>query len=296
MTKLSEEMKSVKSLVAEEMEKLLIIPKTPEKSLMGAMRYSVLPLGKALRPFLLITTAQMFDVPKNISVRPAACLELIHVAMQIHDDLPIMDNDDLRRGKPSNHKKYNEWTALLAGDALIARAFNVLAGENTLIEPPLKCELVSEMARTLGYTGLLGGQMLDMMAPQKEDLKLLDVKRMHEMKSAQLFVFACEAGAIMGKADYQARQALKEYAAHLGLIFQITDDLLDVEGSVEETGKDTRKDVEAGKATYVSFVGVDQARKMAKALVPNCLSALAIFGSEADLLRDLAKYMAERTK
>ncbi len=293
MTRLSDAMKETATLVDAELDKLLQMPKTPESRLVEAMRYSCLSGGKRLRPFLLLTSADLFNVTKSGALRVAAALEMLHCYSLIHDDLPCMDNDDMRRGKPSCHIQFDETTAVLAGDALLTRAFDVIASEPSHSDPNIRCQLVLELARASGYTGMIGGQMLDMMAGNL-DMDLVEVTRLQQMKTGRLIGFACEAGAIMGKAPYNERQILKAYARDIGLAFQIVDDLLDVEGSVEEMGKRVRKDVDADKATFVSFVGEEEAKKQAETLASQAISYLDIFDEKADLLRDLARFIVER--
>jgi farnesyl diphosphate synthase len=218
---------------------------------------------------------------------------MVHCYSLIHDDLPCMDNDDMRRGKPSCHIAFGETTALLAGDALLTRAFDVLADEKTHSDPVVRCQLVVELARAAGMNGMIGGQQLDMMAGDI-DMDLVEITRLQQMKTGRLISFACEAGAIMGKAPYNERQILQAYAKDIGLAFQIADDILDVESSAEVMGKNVRKDVDAAKATFVSFVGVDEAKKQARTLVEQAVSYLDIFDARADMLRDLARFVVER--
>ncbi len=295
MNVLLDEMKEIAAEVNEELDKLLPTPNTPEGRLVEAMRYSAISNGKKLRPFLLIKSAALFDIPRSASLRLAAALEMVHIYSLIHDDLPCMDNDDLRHGQPSCHKKFDETTALLAGDALLTRAFDVIADEKTCTDAVLRCQLIMELARAAGATGMMGGQMLDMMAADLE-MDLVEVTRLQQMKTGRLISFACEAGAILGKASFSDRQILKDYAKDIGLAFQITDDLLDVEGTVEEMGKSVRKDVDSSKATFVSFVGVDEAKKRAQSLIEHAVACLTPFGEKADSLRLLAKFIISRRK
>jgi len=293
MSELLEEMKEIAEAVNNELDKLLPVPNTPEGRLVEAMRYSAISNGKKMRPFLLIKSAALFDIPRSASIRLAAALEMVHIYSLIHDDLPCMDNDDLRHGQESCHKKFDETTALLAGDALLTRAFDVIADDKTCPDAVIRCQLIMELARAAGATGMMGGQMLDMMAADL-DMDLVEVTRLQQMKTGRLISFACEAGAILGKASFKDRQLLKDYAKDIGLAFQITDDLLDVEGAVEEMGKSVRKDIDAGKATFVSFVGVDEAKKQADALIESAISRLAPFGEKAASLRLLALFITHR--
>ncbi len=293
MTRLSDAMKECGVLVENELDRLIVVPNTPEKKVAEAMRYAVLGGGKRLRPFLLMEVAGLFNVTPAGALRAGAALEMVHCYSLIHDDLPCMDNDDMRRGKPSCHIAFGETTALLAGDALLTRAFDVLADEKTHSDPLVRCQLVIELARAAGVNGMIGGQQLDMMAGDI-DMDLVEVTRLQQMKTGRLISFACEAGAIMGKAPYNERQILMAYAKDIGLAFQIADDILDVESSVEAMGKNVRKDVDAAKATFVSFVGVDEAKKQARTLVEQAVSYLDIFDARADMLRDLARFVVER--
>lgn len=293
MTRLSDAMKECGVLVENELDKLIVVPNTPEKKVAEAMRYAVLGGGKRLRPFLLMEVAGLFNVTPAGALRAGAALEMVHCYSLIHDDLPCMDNDDMRRGKPSCHIAFGETTALLAGDALLTRAFDVLADEKTHSDPVVRCQLVIELARAAGMNGMIGGQQLDMMAGDI-DMDLVEVTRLQQMKTGRLISFACEAGAIMGKAPYNERQILMAYAKDIGLAFQIADDILDVESSAEVMGKNVRKDVDAAKATFVSFVGVDEAKKQAKTLVEQAVSYLDVFDERADMLRDLARFVVER--
>lgn len=275
----------------------------PESRLFQAMRYSTLNGGKRLRPFLVMTTAQMFNVGRSNALRVAAAVEMVHSYSLIHDDLPAMDNDDLRRGKPTCHRQFDEATAVLAGDALLTRAFEVLASPATHSDPTVRCMLVQELAKAAGPHGMVGGQMVDILTERhsesgsQEDGPVMDVAaitRMHQMKTGRMIAFSCMAGAILGKAAPQLRQALQAYAHDLGLCFQIVDDLLDVEGTAEELGKSPGKDAASGKVTFVSLLGLDRARAQAEALAEQAVYHLKPFDAEADLLRDVAAYVLSR--
>ena len=295
MNNLLAAVKQTATAVQAELEKLLPVPSTPEKQVVEAMRYSVLAGGKRLRPFLTMQSAGLFDVPADQALRVAAALEMLHTYSLIHDDLPAMDNDDLRRGKPTCHKQYDEATAILAGDALLTRAFGVIASPNTLSEPAVKCQLCAELAKAAGaFGGMVAGQMLDILAEQNDETTVTDLTRLQEMKTGRLFGFACDAGAIMGKASFEQRQALKAYSRDIGLAFQIIDDILDVEGTEGEMGKAVRKDLDAHKATFISLLGLEQARQKAFELSKQAVSCLDIFDEKADLMRLLAQYIVER--
>ena len=271
-----------------------------QKTIYAAMNYSLLAGGKRLRPILMEETYRMFssvyetENERDVIESFMSAIEMIHTYSLIHDDLPAMDDDDLRRGKPTCHKQYDEATAILAGDGLLTRAFEVLASDKTWVDPVVRCELISLLGNAAGMHGMVAGQMLDLMSEGDLELSLTDIVRLQALKTGRLLVFACEAGAVLGKASFEERQALKAYAADLGLAFQITDDILDIEGSVEKMGKNLRKDVKAGKATYVSVVGVDAAKKKAKELIAHAIEMLKPFGDKADLLRDLALFILTR--
>ncbi len=266
---------------------------TPEARVFEAMRYSTLAGGKRIRPFLVIACADLFDVSRSCSERVAAAIEMVHTYSLIHDDLPAMDNDDLRRGMPTCHKQFDEATAILAGDALLTLAFEVLAGDETHRQPEVRTELVLEMARASGARGMVGGQMLDLWA-EEHKLDIPEITRLQRMKTGALITFSCNAGAILGRADEHRRIALNGYAHDVGLAFQITDDLLDVSGTAAELGKATQKDEAAGKATFVSLLGLERARDQALILADQATKHLEVFGEKGNILRDLAKFVVER--
>lgn len=272
-----------------------VIPRSDglERRLYDAMRYSALGQGKRLRPFLVLCSAGLFAVPRTPALRTAAAVELVHCYSLIHDDLPAMDDADLRRGRPTNHKQFDEATAVLAGDTLLTLAFEVLSDARTHDDPKVRCDLVGALARAAGGEGMCAGQMVDLLA---EDMTLdLDaIIRLQRLKTGRLIRFSCVAGAILGQADEQARAALSAYADDLGLAFQIADDLLDAEGSEADVGKSLRRDQAAGKATFVSILGLDGARARARELAERAASRLDHFGGEAKLLRDIADFVIER--
>lgn len=294
MSNLSLAIKETSAEVAAEMDRLLPLPNTPERRVVEAMRYSALSGGKCLRPFLVMQSAGLFGIEKERAVRVAVALEMIHCYSLIHDDLPAMDNDEMRRGQPTAHIKFDEATAILAGDALQTRAFGIIAAEDALFEPAIRCQLIAELSKAAGMNGMIGGQMLDILAEQMDDMDLPEIIRLQQMKTGRLFSFGCEAGAIMGKASHEERQALKAYARDVGLAFQITDDILDVEGDVESMGKAVRKDLDAHKATFISLLGLEKAKEQADALSYQAIASLENFDEKADLLRDLARYIVER--
>ena len=287
--------------VAEEVEDTLDRLLTPpaglapgEARLWEAMRYATLGGGKRLRAYLAVEGAAMFGVDRAGALRAGAAVECLHAYSLVHDDLPAMDDDDLRRGKPTTHKAFDDATAILAGDALQTLAFEILADPGTHADGAIRAELCLALARAAGAPGMVGGQMVDIAAetaPAPFDLET--IKRLQALKTGALIRFAVEAGAILG-GDAAARAALGRYAGHLGLAFQIRDDLLDVEGDPEAVGKGVRKDANAGKATFVSELGIDGARKAAGAEVEAATAALAPFGDRARRLREAAEFAIHR--
>jgi len=274
---------------------LLTIPDDPRADLYRAMRHAAIGGGKRLRPVLVFATARLFGVDRECAARAAIAIEAIHVYSLIHDDLPSMDNDDLRRGKPTVHKIYGEATAILAGDCLHALAFEMLAESATHADPFVRAELVLDLARAAGPSGMAGGQMMDIEA-EKASFDLPTITRLQAMKTGALIASAVEAGAILGKAPADARTSLRGYARDVGLAFQIADDLLDFEGEEEKIGKRVGKDQAAGKETFLSLLGVDRAREQARLLVDQAIKHLQSFGEEADLLREIARYTLERDR
>ena len=290
---LSEALAQVAEAVNAELEHLLPLPDGPESRVVEAMRYSALDGGKRLRPFLVMQSAGLFNVSPSSALRVAAAIEMVHCYSLIHDDLPCMDNDDLRRGRPTNHKAFDEQTALLAGDALLTKAFEVLAAEATHSDPAVRCELVWELAHASGSSGMVGGQMVDLRAAEFS-MDVAAITRLQQMKTGRLFEFSCIAGAVLAKAPLQLRHSLRSYSHDMGLAFQIADDLLDVEGDVETVGKQTGKDADAGKATFISLLGIDRARSQALMLSDQAIQHLAPFDEKADLLRATAKFVVNR--
>jgi len=265
----------------------------PESQIFEAMRYSVMAGGKRLRPFLVIASADLFNVPRSCSERVAAAIEMIHTYSLIHDDLPAMDNDDLRRGKPTCHLRFDEATAILAGDGLLTLAFEVIADSKTHDSAKIRADLVVEISHAVGPQGMVGGQMLDLVA-EKNILGMPEITRLQRMKTGALINCSCQCGAILGKASDTQRHLLNAYAFDIGLAFQIVDDLLDIESKPEELGKATNKDKDAGKATFITTLGVDRARSQAEILINQAIKHLEIFGQRGNLLRDLAKFVIER--
>jgi farnesyl diphosphate synthase len=297
-TELAAAMTHVAGVVESELTSLLPPEEGAEARLATAMRYATLGGGKRLRAFLVMQGAELFAVSETCAARVAASIEMLHAYSLVHDDLPAMDDDDLRRGKPSTHKAFDEATAILAGDALQARAFEVLAEPDTHSDPQARCELVAALGAAAGARGMAGGQMIDMLAPKlMEGGKTLDapaVTRLQSLKTGRLIQFSAEAGAILGRAPSAQRHLLAGYGRDLGAAFQIADDLLDAEGSTEETGKRTGKDQVAGKATMVAVLGVARARQQADMLARQAADHLDGFGDRAALLRALAAFVVAR--
>lgn len=276
---------------------LLPVPADTSARLVEAMRYAAIGGGKRVRPLLVCSTAALFGVSRDAALRAGAAIEAIHVYSLIHDDLPCMDNDDLRHGKPTLHKAYDEATAVLAGDALHALAFEILADDATSEDPFTRSELILTLGQASGMSGMAGGQMMDMVADAEGVVyDLHTVTRLQQLKTGALLAAAVEMGAILGKVAPQGRAHLRAYARDIGLAFQIADDLLDVEGDIEKAGKALRKDSEQGKQTFVTLLGVDRAREQARALVDQAELRLASYGAEADILRALARYIVERDR
>ena len=269
--------------------------------LAAAMRHGVLAGGKRLRPFLVSETARLFGVPEARALLAGAALELVHCYSLVHDDLPAMDDDDLRRGQPTVHRAFDEATAILAGDALQTLAFEVLAGEAVHPDPRVRAELVLMLARASGLGGMAGGQMLDLEAEGRFAggvplaLSEADVRRLQAMKTGALIRFACTAGAVLGEAGADRRAALEAYGATIGLAFQIADDLIDLEGDAASAGKATGKDAGRGKGTLVSLHGAAWARAELDRLVAEASRHLQPFGPAANLLVETARFIAFRT-
>jgi len=272
---------------------LLEMPDDPRADLYRAMRHAAMGGGKRLRPMLVSATAQLFGVDRDCAGRAGLALECIHVYSLIHDDLPAMDDDDTRHGKPSTHKAFDEATAILAGDCLHALAFELLADPLTHADPYVRVELLADLSRASGPNGMAGGQMMDLEA-EKTSFDLPTVTRLQAMKTGALIAAAVEAGAILGRVPVEGRKHLRGYARDLGLAFQIADDILDVEGDEELAGKALRKDENAGKETFLSLLGLDRAREQARMLVDQAIAHLASYGPEADLLRDIARFVTAR--
>jgi farnesyl diphosphate synthase len=263
-----------------------------EGRLFEAMRYAALGGGKRMRPFLVLESARLFSVSEACAMRVACAVEMVHCYSLVHDDLPAMDDDDLRRGRPTVHRKFDEATAILAGDGLLTAAFSVLADPLTHADPLVRSDLVRGLADAAGPDGMVAGQMIDLIAEQ-ETLDIGAVTRLQRLKTGALICFAAEAGAILGKAAAPVRSALHGFAQVLGLAFQMTDDLLDAEGATG-MGKRTGKDAARGKATFVSLMGIERAQAQVRVLAEQAPAHLDLFGEKADLLRELARWAVDR--
>lgn len=275
------------------LERLLVVPGGLEARVFEAMRYSALAPGKRLRPFLVLASAGLFGVARRCALQVAAAIEMVHAYSLVHDDLPAMDDSDLRRGRATCHKEYDEATAILAGDGLLTAAFGVLADPDTHGDPAVRAELVAALAVAAGPAGMVGGQMIDLLA-ERQQLDIGAITRLQRMKTGALIAFSCESGAVLAKAPGEVRMALRGYAHDLGLAFQIADDLLDVEGSAPETGKPVGADAAAGKATFVSILGPERARAQAELLVRQAVAHLDLFEQRAELLRQAARFVITR--
>jgi farnesyl diphosphate synthase len=293
MSELDKVLQEISESLFEIMDNLLPVEDdSPQSRLYSAMRYSALSEGKRLRPFLTLTTAEIFGVSKSSALQLAAAIEFVHTYSLIHDDLPAMDDDDMRRGKPSCHIAYDEATAILAGDALLTLAFEILADNSTHSSHAVRCELIKSMAKAAGCRGMVGGQMVDLVS-EKEEMSINQIINLQRLKTSELFAVSCEGGAILGNASPNLRSLLKGYAHDIGLVFQITDDLLDARAN-DNKNNNTRIDKSSNKSTFVSALGPKKAREQAKILSAQAIRHLHVFGKKADLLRDLANYIVDR--
>ena len=272
---------------------LLPLPGDPRNRLVEAMRYATMGGGKRIRPLLVTATAAMFGVSREAAVRVGTAIEAIHVYSLIHDDLPCMDNDSTRHGKPTVHVAFNDAAAVLAGDALHDFAFELLSDPATSGDPFVRIELIRTLAGASGMNGMCGGQMMDIVA-ETESFDLPTVTRLQQLKTGALLAASVEMGAILGHVPIEGRAHLRGYARDIGLAFQIADDLLDLEGDEAAAGKALRKDEAQGKQTFLSLLGPDRAREQARRLVEQAVDLLQSYGPEADLLRELARFIVER--
>jgi farnesyl diphosphate synthase len=290
---LSDSLAAAASEIDSELERILPKPHGPHARIHEAMRYAIFAGGKRLRPFLVFTTAKLFDVSHESALRTAAAIEALHTYSLVHDDLPCMDDDDLRRGRPTVHIAFDEMTAVLAGDALLTLAFEILSDVRTHASADVRCRLVARLAEAAGHDGMIGGQMIDMLAPERS-LGADEIVQLQQLKTGQLFEFSCEAGAILGEASEEDRMRLRAYARDMGLVFQITDDLLDVTSSAEKTGKAVGKDGEQGKATFVSTYGVNRARDEAHKLALRAARTVQPYDNVAPELSALPLFLLDR--
>nr|WP_315471396.1 farnesyl diphosphate synthase [uncultured Sphingorhabdus sp.] len=281
--------------IDQEFDALLKLPGDARDRLYAAMRHAAIGGGKRLRPLLVTATAALFHVDRAVAVRIGTAVEAIHVYSLVHDDLPCMDDDDMRRGKPTVHRAFDDATAVLAGDSLHALAFEILANPQTHPDPFVRGELVSTLALASGPEGMAGGQMMDIEA-ENGTFDLQTVMRLQALKTGALIAASVEMGAILGHIPPEGRTHLRGYARDIGLAFQIADDILDVEGDPELAGKALQKDADAGKGTFVSLMGLERAKQQAEMLVAQANEHLSCYGSEADLLRAIANYITERDR
>lgn len=293
MSNFESQLKQARSAVDQNLEQWLPIPNNLSARVVEAMRYASIGGGKAFRAFLILTTAKMFDLPEQNAINIATALEMVHAYSLIHDDLPSMDNDTMRRGKPTTHIQFDEATAILAGDALLTNAFEVLADEKTHPDGCVRAKLVQMLAHLAGKDGMVGGQMIDLIG-EKQSLTLEQIEMLQDKKTGALLMFASTASAIAAGATTEQIENLKSYAKCIGLMFQITDDILDVEGDSALVGKTLGKDKQEMKSNFVSVLGIDAARKKAEELGIQAESALAVFGEKADLLKQAARFILER--
>jgi len=293
MNNFKDQLKRARAMVDGNLEKWLPLPDNLSARVVEAMRYASIGGGKAFRAFLILTTAKMFDLPEQNAINIATALEMVHAYSLIHDDLPSMDNDTMRRGKPTVHIQFDEATAILAGDALLTNAFEVLANEATHADGNIRAKLVKMLAHLAGKDGMVGGQMIDLIG-EKQSLNLEQIEMLQDKKTGALLMFASTASAIAAQVSEAQLNALKTYAKCIGLMFQITDDILDVVGDSATVGKTLGKDKTETKSTFVSVLGLDAARKKAEDLGVEAEQALSIFGEKADTLKEAARFILER--
>ena len=274
-----------------------LMPKAdgPRGRLIEAMTYGLLGGGKRLRGLLVLQSSALFDVPRAQAVNAAAAVEMVHAYSLIHDDLPVMDDSPLRRGRPSTHVAFDEVTAVLAGDALLPLAFEILTRPSTHPDSAVRLALVEALAQASGALGMAGGQMIDIDAENRpEPLTLAEIEQLQDLKTGALFCFCCEAGALLGRAGEGEKAALRAYAASFGLAFQIVDDLLDSTGDEAALGKPTGQDAALNKATFVSLLGQEEAARRAQSLITQCIESLETFGAKADPLKETARFVLSR--
>ena len=279
-------------LVDGALDRMLPPPEGRQARVQEAMRYAIQAGGKRLRPFLVLQSARLFGVPDARALRVGAAIEALHTYSLVHDDLPCMDDDDLRRGRPTTHIAFDEMTAVLAGDALLTIAFEILADARTHPNADVRCALIARLAEASGHSGMIGGQIIDMLADKSFGVE--DVIDLQRRKTGQLFEFSCEAGPILGQADAETRARLKAYAEDMGVVFQITDDLLDVTSTAEKTGKAVGKDADMGKQTLVTLLGLEGARAEAEKRARRAVEALGPYAAKAPELSSLPFFLLDR--
>jgi len=292
---LKEALERIQSEIDSAFDALLPVPEDTRARLVEAMRYPAIGGGKRVRPLLLAAVADLYGVDRTAAIHAGCAVEAIHAYSLIHDDLPCMDDDDLRHGKPTVHRAFDEATAVLAGDALHALAFDILVRPEITGDPFVRAELVGALARASGHEGMAGGQMMDMVA-DGQDYDLRQVTRLQQLKTGALLAASVEMGAILGRVTPEGRVHWRAYARDIGLAFQIADDLLDVEGDPAKAGKALRKDERQGKATFVTLMGLEPAREQARMLTEQAIARLASHGEDASLLKALARYIVERDR
>ena len=295
MNDLELNLKNAQKEVDKTIKLLLPSGKGLEKKLFEAINYSILSSGKRLRPYLVIQSSKLFDVDQKNALRVASSIEMIHAYSLIHDDLPSMDNDFLRRGLPTTHRKYNEATAILAGDSLLTLSFEILSDNLTHNDSKIRCELIYELARAAGANGMVAGQMMDLEAENKK-LSIGVITRIQRLKTGALIAFSCNAGAILGRAEKKYKFALQGYAHDIGLAYQIRDDLLDITSTTKKLGKKVNKDKKIGKKNFVSILGKERAKKQLEILGNQAIEHLEVFDNRADMLREIATFIVERNK
>ena len=291
--RLGEAFERVQSDIDSAFDAFLPVPDDSRARLVEAMRYAAIGAGKRMRPLLLVATSELFGVNRNAAINAGCAVEAIHAYSLIHDDLPCMDDDAMRHGKPSVHKAFDDATAVLAGDCLHALAFDILTQLDTSADPFVRSELVATLARARGHDGMAGGQMMDIVS-QEENYDLRQITRLQQLKTGALLAASVEMGAVLGRVPPEGRAHLRAYARDIGLAFQIADDLLDVEGDEAKAGKALRKDEEQGKQTFVTLMGVEQARAQATMLVEQAGRHLSSYGEDARLLVELADFVVKR--
>ncbi len=293
MNTLADLMNETNEAIIKELDKHLKLRDVAERKVIEAMRYSSMSYGKRIRPLLVLESSKLFGVPLFQALRVATAIEMMHCYSLIHDDLPAMDDDDLRRGVPTCHKQYDEATAILAGDGLQSKAFEILAGKETHNNAKVRCQLMFALAKSAG--AMVRGQMIDMIPLTEENKKDINyIKRLQKLKTGALIRFSCSAGPILAGKDSEDLTKLKAYAENIGLAFQITDDLLDVEGNPALVGKKLQKDEKNQKATFVAALGVDEAKNMATELINNAIEIISEYGEKSITLQTIAKFILKR--